>query len=111
MFYVWSAPSTGGFIEIPFEFVDNFILGLSDFKTVDGRCIIKYFWDFVNSTINGNITHGVQLVPSVVGTSQCGFNLMRSAVFYIKTWQCDPPYYYFNLSSNMCQDRCGDYHY
>lgn len=25
------------------------------------------------------------------------------------TWRCDPPYYYFNLTSGKCQTLCGGF--
>ena len=36
---------------------------------------------------------------------------MGTMIFYMKTWQCPLGYDYFNLTSNLCQDMCGDYTY
>ena len=46
---------TGGFIEVPVEFVDNFILGFVDFTTEKTKAAIYFNWEFVN--ISG--AHGV----------------------------------------------------
>ena len=27
----------------------------------------------------------------------------------MQTWLCTPPYYYFNLTSSLCQTLCGGY--
>ncbi len=48
-------PYTGGFIPVPEEFIDNFIMGLLDFSTNMTQVILDFQWDF--QTING--THGV----------------------------------------------------
>ncbi len=34
----WYNDKNGGFLEIPQEFVDNFIMGITSFETVDGYC-------------------------------------------------------------------------
>jgi hypothetical protein len=57
VFYTWEVTKAGGFIEVPKEFVDYFILGMTDFAAVDGACIISYNWTFV--TVGGKF--GVQL--------------------------------------------------
>lgn len=28
---------------------------------------------------------------------------------YIQTWQCDPPFNFFNITSGLCQTLCGGY--
>lgn len=38
VYETWINDMNGGFIEIPQEFVDNFIMGVTAFETVDGRC-------------------------------------------------------------------------
>jgi hypothetical protein len=105
----WQTNDLGGFIEVPNAFVDNFILGLTDFSTEDGKCIISYQWSF--TTVNGK--YGVQLAASTaVGTSyDCAFSRMKSTIFYMKTWECPSRNPYFNLTSNLCQDGCGAYFY
>jgi hypothetical protein len=42
-------------MEIPIEFIDNFIMGMQDFKTVDVKCTIQYVWNY--KYVNGK--HGV----------------------------------------------------
>ena len=40
----YDIPQEGGFIEIPEEFKDNFILGLTDFTTEVGKAALYYNW-------------------------------------------------------------------
>lgn len=47
----YDIPQAGDFIPIPEEFVDNFIMGLTDFSTLTGHAAIFYNWDF--KTENG----------------------------------------------------------
>ena len=44
-------PSEGGFVSLPEEFVDNFIMGLTDFSTYRGKAVMNYNWEF--ETVNG----------------------------------------------------------
>jgi hypothetical protein len=81
-------------------------MAVTDFNTIDGQCGFEYQWVYVTSP-----AFGVSILLSVQKSGMCGFAQMTSTIFYIKTWQCDPPYYYFNLTTNMCQDACGDYNY
>ena len=39
--------NSGGFLEIPQEFVDNFILGLTDFSTDSMSTVLVFNWNFV----------------------------------------------------------------
>jgi hypothetical protein len=32
----------GGFIPIPFQFIDNFIMGFTDFSTIRTKCAINF---------------------------------------------------------------------
>jgi hypothetical protein len=34
----------GGFIEIPEAFIDNFIMGVTAFETMDSHCGFEYQW-------------------------------------------------------------------
>ena len=43
--------------------------------------------------------------------SQDALTRQGTMVFYIKTWQCPTGYDFFNLTTNLCQDMCGDYTY
>ncbi len=42
---------TGGFFQIPQEFVSNFIISLTNFTSVKCKTIIFYSWSF--TTVNG----------------------------------------------------------
>ena len=54
-------PNEGAFIELPQEFVDNFIMGLLDFSCVRGNCVLDYNWDF--GTKDG--VFGVQVAEAI----------------------------------------------
>ncbi len=84
-------------------------MGLTDFSTQDGKCIISYQWSF--ATVNGK--YGVQLATSTPGTTSysCALLRMKSTVFYMKTWQCPTQNPYFNLSTNLCQNGCAAYYF
>ena len=92
---------------MPIEFVDNFIMAITSFEASDARCGFEYQWDFTNRTANGTTTFGVEILRSWTLTNTCGFSWGESSIFYMMTWQCDPPYVYFNLTSRLCQTQCG----
>jgi hypothetical protein len=60
-------PYTGGFIPVPVEFINNFIMGMTDFSTNRTRVIIDFQWDF--KVIDG--VHGAFMIQSV-GVSTSG---------------------------------------
>ena len=99
VYYVVEFTSNGGFIPVPAEFTDNFIMGFLEFTSDRTRMAITFTWDF--ATVNG--THGVQM-PVTVGRSPLKTfnNITRFTVFYMKTWLC-PNDTYINLTSNMCE--------
>jgi hypothetical protein len=97
----------GGFKELPEEFVDNFIMGLTDFETVDGKCGFEYQW--IYAVENGEF--GVDILYSEQVSGWCGFSKMTSTIFYMMTWKCEHPTPFFNLTTSLCQDECGLYYY
>jgi hypothetical protein len=111
VYATWINDLNGGFISIPQEFVDNFIMGITTFETVDARCGFEYQWEFTNGTVNGSLTFGLELLYSWTLTNTCGFSWSESSIFYMQTWRCDPPFLYFNLTSGLCQTLCGGYTY
>lgn len=58
VYQLWKAETQGGFLAFPQEFVDNFIMGVTDFATIDGRCGFEYQWNYV--TKNGEF--GVEIL-------------------------------------------------
>ena len=48
-------PYTGGFVPVPVEFIDNFIMGMLCFSTNRSQIIIDFQWNF--QYVNG--VHGV----------------------------------------------------
>jgi len=44
VFQKWYNGKDGGFISIPIEFVDNFIMGVTSFETTDAGCGFEYQW-------------------------------------------------------------------
>jgi hypothetical protein len=111
VYETWINDMNGGFLEIPQEFIDNFIMGVTAFETVDGHCGFEYQWEFANATINGTLAYGVELLLSWTLTNTCGFAWSLSSIFYMQTWLCNPPYSYFNLTSGLCQTQCGGFNY
>ena len=89
--------------------MDNFIMGLLDFSTIRGHSVLHYNWEF--ETQNG--VFGVAVNESIPYPHlvQSALSRMGTMIFYMKTWQCPVGYDYFNLTSNLCQDMCGDYTY
>lgn len=55
-------PRTGGFITIPVEFVENFIMGFFTFTSSKTSAIMDFQWYF--STLNGE---HVALMPESIG--------------------------------------------
>jgi hypothetical protein len=53
VFSKWYNDMNGGFLAIPIEFKDNFIMGVTAFETVDAGCGFEYQWQFANQTVNG----------------------------------------------------------
>ena len=93
------APDSNHFIEVPAEFVDNFILSLYDFSTERTAASINFGWDF--ATQSGN--HGVLIPKSTPRSGMLPDTLVRRGIsmFYIKTWVC-PQGYFFDLSTDLC---------
>lgn len=56
-----SFPYTGGFVPVPVEFIDNFIMGFLDFSANKTQTILVFQWNFQN--ISG--VHGAQMPQSV----------------------------------------------
>ena len=42
----WITDLNGGFKAIPIEFVDNFIMAITDFQAVEAKCGFQYQWEF-----------------------------------------------------------------
>lgn len=86
-------------------------MGLTDFSTLRGQAVLNYNWEF--ETIDGVFGARVNESIPINETKLSIYALYRQGtmVFYIKTWQCPTGYDYFNLTTNLCQDMCGDYHF
>ena len=63
----------GGFFEVPGEFSDNFIMSLTSFEAQSGDDSFEYRWQFANQTINGSLTAGVEILPSISVNGASGF--------------------------------------
>lgn len=61
VYYQISWLYTGGFEPVPIAFVDNFIMGLTDFSSNKTQVILDFQWDF--ATING--VHGAYMPKSI----------------------------------------------
>ena len=105
---------------MPEEFVDNFIIGITDFSTMKGQSVFDFNWEFdrelktiqveSNSTNSTNATYinstyeafGVRISASIPKPG-LGKALTRQGItlFYIKTWYC-PDGYFFDIDSDRC---------
>jgi len=72
IFGKWYNDINGGWTEIPQAFVDNFIMGVTSFETIDGHCGFEYQWEFANNSVTG--VFGVELLRSWTLTDTCGFS-------------------------------------
>ena len=88
----------GGFIPVPAQFVDNFIMGFTDFSSYRTLVAIHFSWDF--ATVNG--VHGVSM-PRSIGRSPARTVITRVGftLFYMKTWIC-PTNTFINHTTNLC---------
>jgi hypothetical protein len=46
-----------------------------------------------------------------MSSATCGLTKYRVIVFYIKTWYCPSPHYYFNLATDLCDNFCQAYYF
>ena len=78
-----------------------------DFNTQAPACTIDFnlVFDQPNSRIivKKSVPNPGSLYPS------CGLKSARMNIFYMKTWLCPPPNYFFNLDTDMCDDQCPSY--
>ena len=95
----------GGFRQIPTEFKDNFIMAITDFEAANAHCGFEYQWEYANLT---NGTEGVEVLLSWTLHNSCGFSLSRSSLLYLMTWDCPTSHPYFNITTGLCQDVCGN---
>ena len=84
-------------------------MALTDFESIDARCGLEYNWEFVVN--EGGYSEGIRINASNPSNYVCGLDKARSILFYIKTWECDIPFIYYNLTSDQCQDGCGEYYF
>ena len=92
-------PEEGGFLNVPQEFIDNFIIGLLDFSTNQTQAALYFNWEFISSP-----TFGVEVELSVPYASlqyQSALTRQGVTLFYIKTWY-SPALYYLNLATDLC---------
>ena len=81
-------------------------MGVTAFEQTSAQCGFEYQWEFANSSG----AFGVELLRSWTVNNYCGLSYSQTSILYIQTWQCDPPYVYFNLTTELCQDLCGGYY-
>jgi hypothetical protein len=74
VFSKWYNDLEGGFLAIPVEFVDNFIMGVTAFEVTDASCGFEYQWQFANNTNNGTVEFGVEILRSWTINNKCGFS-------------------------------------
>jgi hypothetical protein len=74
VFQKWYNDMNGGFIDIPIEFVDNFIMAVTSFEATANSCGFVYEWNFVTKNVNGVDTFGIELLKSWHVNNRCGFS-------------------------------------
>lgn len=78
-----------------------------DFNTQSPGCTIDFnlVFDQPNSQIivKKSVPHPGSLYPN------CGLKSARLNIFYMKTWFCPSPNFYFNLKTDLCDDYCPTY--
>jgi hypothetical protein len=109
VYETWNNDANGGFRAFPIEFRDNFIMGVTSFEVSKANCGFEYQWEYATQTVGGVTEDGINVLLSWTLTNTCGFSLSVSSVLYMMTWQCDPPFLYFNLTTRLCQTLCGGY--
>lgn len=92
-------PTAGGDVELPFAFVPNAIMGLTDFYSIKTETLIKYYLIF-QTLSNGS--YGIHMPPSVPrDSSKSPITRFGFTLFYLKTWLC-PNDTYYNETINLC---------
>lgn len=80
-----------------------------DFNTQAPACTVDFnlIFDQPNSRIivKKSVPNPGSIYPN------CGLKSARMNMFYMKTWFCPPPNYFFNLDTNMCDDQCPLYNW
>jgi hypothetical protein len=79
IYYEWDNDMYGGWRSLPEAFIDNFIMGVTHFTTVDAHCGFEYQWEFANSSG----VFGVDVLESWTLTNTCGFATSRTSVLFI----------------------------
>jgi hypothetical protein len=83
---------------------------MADYNTQSPRCTIDY--QLVFEPDNARIVvKKSQPHPLAGGYLYGGLKSARLVLFYMKTWYCPTPYYYFNLATDLCDDACAAYLY
>lgn len=83
---------------------------MADYNTQSPRCTIDY--QLVFEPDNARIlVKKSQPHPLAGGYLYGGLKSARLVLFYMKTWFCPAPYYYFNLATDLCDDACAAYLY
>jgi hypothetical protein len=80
-----------------------------DFNTISPRCTIDF--NLIFEPDNSRIVLKKSVPHQGSLFADCGLKSARLVTFYMKTWFCPDPYYYFNLQTDMCDDYCASYFY
>ena len=92
----------GGFIEIPSEFTDNLIMGMTDFSTPMCKAIIDFKWSY--ATVDG--AFGIFMPESVPARPLATISRVGYTLLYMKTWECpqDVMATIYNDQTDFCEE-------
>lgn len=96
---------------IPLEqaFFRNIFIGMLDFNTQAPACTIDF--QLVFDQPNSRIIVKKSVPSSASYYPNCGLISAQMNIFYMKTWFCPSPNYFFNLDTDMCDDYCPTYNW
>lgn len=80
-----------------------------DYTTLDARNGLEFNWEF--DLPNDRVIVQPSVLYPGQSSARGGLTGYTVVVFYVKTWDCLVPYYYFNLDTDMCDDYCAKYFY
>ena len=90
--------NNGGFEPVPYQFQNNFIMGLVDLSGPRTASSIHFQWYF--NTVSG--VQGVYMPVSVGrATNHIVINRVGFTIFYMKTWVC-PDQTFFDIATDLC---------
>lgn len=91
---------SGGFIPIPIEFADSFVLGFTNFSSPRTNNIIYFTWN--TSTVSGSFGLFMEAAPYPVQGAINPVVYYGFTYLYIKTWDCGLGNFFLDETDEMC---------